>query len=307
MSLLRKFVDSLHVNILRAGFREGLSPFSMSNHYQKSNVIIHLQRGNVFVGKERTKLEENSFYFLPVGQPIYIQHGLPPYHDLGEDGFYSDIEVTKHLRLIHPTEDMNQCKQLYTLMAFDISLFNAIPFFEILDMPGFIIPPDDELAFLVKHTASEFHQDKLGKDKIIQNYMEEIVIHLCRFLDSQPKFEKHIQKLELLSDKRLVDIVKYIQMNLGKDLSNKTIANVAYVSEDYVGQFFKSLTRRNLQDYIENQRLDKAMFYLRTEPDNIQEIAHRVGFKDPAYFSRRFKMRFGFNANSIRSQYSPLV
>lgn len=307
MSLLRKFVDSLHVNIHRAGFREGLVSFSMSNHFQKSNVIIHLQKGDVFVGKDRIKLEENSFYFLPVGQPISVQHGLPPYKDLGEDGFYGEEEVTKFLKFRHPTEDMTEAKQLYSLVAFDISLFNAIPFFEILDMPGFVIPPDDEFGFLIKHIASEFHQDKLGKDKIIKNYMEEIVIHLCRFLDSQEQFKPYIDKLELLSDKRLVDIVKYIQMNLGKDLSNKTIANVAYVSEDYVGQFFKTLTKKNLQDYIENQRLDKAMFYLRTEPDNIQEIAHRVGFKDPAYFSRRFKMKFGVNANSIKNHYSSLV
>ena len=104
-----------------------------------------------------------------------------------------------------------------------------------------------------------------------------------------------------------MDIVKHIQENLEKDLSNKTIANIAYVSEDYVGQFFKSLTGKNLQDYIENQRLDRAMFLLRTQPDNIQEIAHRVGFKDPAYFSRRFKMKFGANANSIRQNKNQLV
>ncbi|MFN8166613.1 MAG: AraC family transcriptional regulator [Bacteroidia bacterium] len=94
--------------------------------------------------------------------------------------------------------------------------------------------------------------------------------------------------------------VKYIRENLDKDLSNKTIASVAYISEDYVGQFFKSLTGKNLQDYIEGQRLDRALHLLKTIPDNIQEIAARVGFKDPAYFSRRFKMKYGANANSIR-------
>jgi len=306
MSLLNRFIDSLNVTIYRAGFREGLKPFSMQDHFQKSNVILHLQRGDVFVGKEETPMAVDSFYFLPVGQPITMKHGIGPHQDLGEEGFYSDFEVTKYLRFVDPAEDRSQLKQIYSLVAFEVSLFNAIPFFEVLDMPAFVIPPDEEFSFLIKHTAAEFHQNKLGRDKLIQSYMEEMVIHLCRYLASEPKFEKHIEKLEFLSDRRLVDIVKYIQTNLEKDLSNKTIANIAYVSEDYVGQFFKSLTKQNLQDYIENQRLDKAMFYLRTEPDNIQVIAHRVGFKDPAYFSRRFKMKFGFNANSIRSQPSQL-
>ena len=94
--------------------------------------------------------------------------------------------------------------------------------------------------------------------------------------------------------------MKYVGENLDKDLSNKTIANIAFISEDYVGQFFKSLTGKNLQDYVENQRLEKALELLKTIPDNIQSIAHKVGFKDPAYFSRRFKMKYGVNANSVR-------
>ncbi|MBK6397769.1 MAG: helix-turn-helix domain-containing protein [Bacteroidetes bacterium] len=63
---------------------------------------------------------------------------------------------------------------------------------------------------------------------------------------------------------------------------------------------FQITDKKNLQDYIENQRLEMAMHLLKTIPDNIQEIAHKVGFKDPAYFSRRFKLRYGINANSVR-------
>jgi len=83
-------------------------------------------------------------------------------------------------------------------------------------------------------------------------------------------------------------------------LSNQKIADQAFVSKDYVGQFFKSLTNTNLQDYIENQRLERANYLLRTTKDNIQEIAHQVGFKDPAYFSRRFKNKYNVNANQVR-------
>lgn len=297
----------MQVSILRAGFRECLKSFTMGDHFQKSNIIIHLQKGDIFVGKEGLKLEEGSFYFLPLGQPVHIKHGLPPYYDLGEDGFYSQEEVTKFLRFVEPHEDRTNLRQVYTLAAFDLSLFNAIPFFEVLDMPPFSMPPDAEFATLLMNLASEFHQQKLGREKIINSYMEQVLIYLCRYIDSREEFIPNVEKLEFLSDRRLVDIVTYIQANLSNDLSNKIIANIAYVSEDYVGQFFKSLTKKNLQDYIENQRLDRAMLYLRTEPDNIQEIAHRVGFKDPAYFSRRFKMRYGFNANSIRSQSSSLI
>ena len=78
------------------------------------------------------------------------------------------------------------------------------------------------------------------------------------------------------------------------------IASLAYVSKDYVGQFFKSLTGRNLQDYIEERRLERAYHLIRTTDENIQQIAVRVGFKDPAYFSRRFKIKFLKNAKDVR-------
>ncbi|MBP6335061.1 MAG: helix-turn-helix transcriptional regulator [Bacteroidia bacterium] len=307
MSLLSKFVDSLHVNLSGASFREGILPFSVNNHIQNSNIIVHLNEGNIFMGKERIPIEKDGFCFLPAGKPITLEYGQKPHYELGDSGFTNEEEISKFLRFVSPGEDHASLNEAYTFVALDISLFNAIPFFEVLDLPPFLIPPDAEFAFLVKHIAREFHNEKLGRNMIIRNYMEEIVIHLCRYLHSQPEYKNYIDRLEFLSDRRLVDIMKYIQTNLEKDLSNKIIANVAYVSEDYVGQFFKSLTKKNLQDYIEHQRLDKALYYLRTEPDNIQEIAHRVGFKDPAYFSRRFKMKFGYNANSIRHQSSPLV
>ena len=82
------------------------------------------------------------------------------------------------------------------------------------------------------------------------------------------------------------------------------IAAVAFVSKDYVGQFFKSLTNTNLQDYIENQRLERAHYLLRSTNDNVQAIANKVGFKDPAYFSRRFKIKFKRNANHVRKENS---
>ena len=48
---------------------------------------------------------------------------------------------------------------------------------------------DEEFGFLVKHIALENEQSKLGRDKLIRNYMEEIMIHMCRYIESQEKFK----------------------------------------------------------------------------------------------------------------------
>lgn len=307
MSLLSKFVDSLHVHYVRSGFRENISPVAFSGRVEPHNVLIQLNRGTMLVGEDRQLLQENAFHLFPAGHPIFSRSGKGQHHDLGSKGFEQDEDRWKFFRAVHATEEKEDISELFTVVIFDVLLYDAIPFFEVLELSGFTIPYDEEFAFLVKHIALESELQKLGYQKIIGNYMEELMIHLCRYMESQPYFDKYIERLEFLTDRRLVDIVKYIQTNIDKDLSNKTIAQIAFVSEDYVGQFFKSLTGKNLQDYIENQRLDKAMKLLRSEPDNIQEIAHRVGFKDPAYFSRRFKMKFGSNANAIRQHRNQLA
>jgi AraC-like DNA-binding protein len=307
MSLLDKFVDSLSVDLHRASCRELKQPFMTVDNIQQSSVIMHLHNGNIFLEEDGVNMNPGSFYLIPAGKQVSNRFGTGNHIPIGPDGFRSEEEIGRYLRPVNHHEDLTKVQELYTFLRFDIYLFNAIPLFEVMDLPPLIIPEDTEFAHLVQHIAREFELQKLGRAKLIKNYMEEIVIHLCRYLDSEPKFKPHIDKLEFLSDRRLVDIVTYIQANLEKDLSNKVIANIAYVSEDYVGQFFKSLTRKNLQDYIENQRLEKAMYYLRTEPASIQEISHRVGFKDPAYFSRRFKLKYGYNANSVRNLQSHLV
>ena len=134
----------------------------------------------------------------------------------------------------------------------------------------------------------------------MKNYTEEIVIQIMRYISSQPEYEKKIEKINFLTDARLVGIVQYISENLGGDLSNKRLSEIAFLSEDYIGQFFKSLTGSNLQDYVELQRLEKACELLISTSDNIQQISQSVGFKDPAYFSRRFKLKYNMNANVMR-------
>lgn len=307
MSMLCKFIESLNVKFVSAGFREILSPYTIEGEAEKHNLLIMVNQGHIKAADIEGYLPVRSFYFIPAGKDVMMKYGIFPYDELGRANSNPEVLPAKYVRTVSSKEQLDRMSELITVVAFDVQLYDAIPFFEALDIPPFQMEANEELSFLVKHLAIEQECSKLGHEKIISNYMEEIMIHMCRYIESKEEFKPFIEKLDFLADRRLVDIVKYIRENLEKDLSNKTIANIAFISEDYVGQFFKSLTGKNLQDYIESQRLEKAMILLKTLPDNIQEIAHKVGFKDPAYFSRRFKMKYGANANSVRQNKTQLA
>ncbi len=298
--MLSKFIESLHVRFSTANFREIVKPFKVKSKIDQCNTIVMVNRGHLRMNDESGFAQEGSFYFIPAGRKMTISHGIDPEAEFKSYSQIIETEGQDYLKAVTSKDQLDNVKELLTFVRFDVELFDIIPFFSSLDIPIFHIEPNEELSFLLKRIAIEQESKRLGYNNIINNYMGELIIYICRYIESRPEFQTYLNKLEFLADKRLVDIVKYVSDNLDKDLSNKTIAGIAFISEDYVGQFFKSLTKKNLQDYIENQRLEKAMHLLKTIPDNIQEIAHQVGFKDPAYFSRRFKLRYGVNANSVR-------
>jgi len=299
-SLLSKFIDSIEVKLIKAEYREILRPFYFSGAVERSDIFVGFNKGNYFTGKENLPASVGSFYFIPRGQKVNAGtgplNGKSPEHIESLANQAIRTEFTKSVNSVESGMGDN----IISYVAFDTGLYNAFQFFPLLDLPAFSIPADDKFAHLLRELCEEKEQGRLGKDIIMKNYLGELLVHLFRFIDSKPELARSIDKLHYLTDVRLIDIVKYIQDNLDKDLTNAAIAKVAYVSGDYVGQFFKALTGRTLQDYIENQRLDRAMHLLKTVPNSVQEVAAMVGFKDAAYFSRRFRMRFNINANMIR-------
>ena len=309
MSLIARIIDSITVKFIRSGYREVVSPVYFDGPIMQMNYAIHLLRGPLKLGEAGDPVEENSFVFLASQKPFHLRYGNgPAYEQVSRQELSDHPEMINHfLKPVSSRETKITDQPCINFVGFDVLLYNAVSLFTMLDMPPFVVPFNKEFTYLLEHISHEEEEERLGRKRLVENYTQEMVIHLCRHIKSDPKLSPYLAKLEYLSDKRLIDVILYIQSNLDKDLSNKTIASLAFISEDYVGQFFKSLTGMNLQDYVESQRLEYALKLLRTQPDTIQQISTRVGFKDAAYFSRRFKMKYGMNANLVRGNKNYMV
>ena len=64
----------------------------------------------------------------------------------------------------------------------------------------------------------------------------------------------------------------------------------------------KALLGYNINDYILNVRLQKAKHYLNERELSISEIAYKVGFASPAYFSTVFKAKCGMSPKEYREK-----
>ena len=189
----------------------------------------------------------------------------------------------------------------FSQINFDAKVFDTVNFFASLDIPPFTIRNNHKLISLVKEVVSETYCESPGRGRIVKLVTDHLVVELIRHILNQGLFvEQLATNSTYFKDPRLIDIFAYIRENLSEDLSNKILANVANVSEDYVGQYFKMLTGINPQDYIEYQRMEMAVNMLRTSKKSIREIGKDVGYKDTAYFCRRFKMMFGIPAGKMR-------
>lgn len=298
-----RIIESLEIKYVLSNMRKVVRPVELFNTREEKDIIIQAKKGFFSVdsgNNEFKQIPAGGFYFIPRESTINFRHGYGPYDRIGSEGFTNPEQRERYVRPIHPITGLMESEHVFNILAFEVTVYGAVPFFSIMQLPCIFMDPNEELSEIMNNIMLEESGDGLGKSSMVRKYTDQLIIHLCRYIYDNPAYREQVSKLDYLLDKRLVNIIEYIQNNLGGDLSNQKIADLAFVSRDYIGQFFKSLTNNNLQDYIENRRLEQAHFLLRSTNDSVQEIARKVGFKDPAYFSRRFRMKYNQKARDIR-------
>jgi hypothetical protein len=299
-----KIIESLGVKFIKSRNIRILQPIRIKNFYDVENTLLILYNGEVSFGEESTHAEVGDMLFIPGGKMLSVTYG-----NADKPKAISNEEFMTHRELyfepnLEPSR-IGQAENSFGMVAFEAKVFDSVNFFTSLDIPPFLIKKDDKLAFMLAEILKEDMTEDLGKGRIIKIKTEEIVIEIIRYIIRNRLFvEQLATNSTYFKDPRLIDIFAYIKDNIGGDLSNKVLANVANVSEDYVGQYFKMLTGINPQDYIEYQRMEAAVGLLRTSKKSIRAIGADVGYKDTAYFCRRFKMMFGIPAGKMRRRES---
>jgi YesN/AraC family two-component response regulator len=299
-----KIIESLGVKFIKARNIRILQAIRIKNYYDVENSLLILYKGEVSFGEDETKVEEGDMLFIPGGKMVSVTYG-----NAEKPKAVNNEEFMTHRELyFDQNTDINAIGRLdnsFGMVAFEAKVFDSVNFFTSLDIPPFLIKKDEKLAQTIKEILLEDMSDEIGKGRIIKIKTEELVIEVIRYIIQNRLFvEQLATNSTYFKDPRLIDIFAHIKDHIGGDLSNKVLANVANVSEDYVGQYFKMLTGINPQDYIEYQRMEAAVGLLRTTKKSIRAIGSEVGYKDTAYFCRRFKMMFGIPAGKMRRRES---
>ncbi len=295
-----RIIESLSVKFIKAKNMEIIKPVVVEDVYDVENALMIANKGTIAYNKDGTKVvvEKGDVLFIPEGKLTSLTYGSNSSASLSNDQFISNrSEYLKHIDKPSPNSDYEN----FSYISFEAKVFDSVNFFASLDIPPFIIKNNKKIVNIIRTLLEESSSDKEGSGRLVSLNMDYLAIEIVRhILDNELFVERLATNSNYFRDIRLINILKYIKANLNQDLSNKILASVAKVSEDYVGQYFKMLTGINPQDYIEYQRMEKAVKLLRTGKKSIREIGTHVGFKDTAYFCRRFKMMFGIPAGKMR-------
>jgi AraC-like DNA-binding protein len=276
---------------------------TIKNHYDIENTIVIVNNGDIFFGDDQEKISEGDMLFIPGGKSTAISYGLLTAPEVSNDDFIANKK--KYLQNASDSDINDYDVDGFSQIMFEAKVFDSVNFFSSLNITPFAIRGSETIAQLIRVIIDETNSTKPGKNRIIKVNTEYLCVEVIRYiLDNRLFVEQLVTNSTYFKDPRLIDIFAYIKTNTGGDLSNKVLASVANVSEDYVGQYFKMLTGINPQDYIEYQRMEAAVDLLRTTKKSIRDIGREVGYKDTAYFCRRFKMMFGIPAGKMRRRES---
>ncbi len=123
------------------------------------------------------------------------------------------------------------------------------------------------------------------------------------FIETVWKKLDSLHKTEDKAEATIAKLKRYIEENLGGELTRSVLAGQVYLSEDYITRLFIRETGQTLPVYIARRRMEKAAKLLRESTDPISKIAMEVGYSNFSYFSKTFRDYVGSTPNEYRAKY----
>ncbi|MEL7424973.1 MAG: two-component regulator propeller domain-containing protein [Bacteroidota bacterium] len=132
-------------------------------------------------------------------------------------------------------------------------------------------------------------------------HREELLLRIEGLLATRHRLQQKYQSGDYsvqgptqLTDTFMQQVISIINTEIdNEDFSVEAMAKQLHLSRVQLFRKIKALTDLTPTLLIRQVRLQKAQQLLRESDQSISEIAYACGFKDPAYFSRVYKERFG--------------
>lgn len=154
-------------------------------------------------------------------------------------------------------------------------------------LPDFIEVTNRDKYGKIFEKLNEYHNTPYENDEIIlQSLVLELIYNLSRDAKKQLNKQNTSNNYDVIEN-----AVKFITENLTEELTLEAISARFNLSPIHFHNIFKVAVGSTLRDYVEEQRIKKAVNMLISTELSLTEIAFECGFSSQSYFSFVFKRR----------------
>lgn len=197
---------------------------------------------------------------------------------------------------------------------------------------------DRDLCIKIIKEVIKIYQEKRFLVQDIKEIFEEIIVTLSRviyeetkdskmFLDMRHRYKDKVSNCtdyivlqEIISDfsEESINILNsllfngkyelinkinlYIENNFHQNITLRQLAEIFFISPNYLSTIFNEKNGMSLKDYINKLRIRKAKEYLEETDMKISEISKLVGYSQLSYFGSIFNKLEGSTPNEFRSK-----
>ncbi len=162
------------------------------------------------------------------------------------------------------------------------------PFFNYTGIQSFQLSPEvaDEVESLILKINGEIKNHKADIGKMIQLYLQLILMHANRFYEQQQLAREETATSGNALFRRFVKLVSQHFLKLRKVSEYAKMLNI---SADHLNRTIKSHSEKTAGELIDAMILTEAKAYLLYTELSNAEIAYQLDFSDPSHFNKFFK------------------
>ncbi|MFM1655604.1 response regulator [Brevibacillus sp. B_LB10_24] len=213
------------------------------------------------------------------------------------DGELIDLSQFKQLAILHQWNGIReQCRQLLHACREQKVPVRAVKSL-FSEMVSIIMDSKQTSSLTLLHWgANQFdYVENIKEKRTLEELLQWFLTGIDQLEQRQTIYFSGVSKM-------IQDAVHFIEKNYFKEITLDDLSEHVGLSKSYVSSTFKKSVGLSFVDYLVRIRIEKAKELIAQTDLKIWEVAERVGFNDPKYFTKMFKRSMGISPRRFKNK-----